>query len=162
MLDPSVRPCRGMTVTEKRDKVGSQRVLWVRSFGRSVVLSLFLAPAMPDLREPKKVNGPPFPSNQNRMIPSLFRRSYSRSSTLRIVLQGRLARHPIFAPTSIETPLHTEAAPCGAATGLRALGFLMPNASVHHARPLRAVVPELGRTEVAAVGEDYSEFLICR
>jgi hypothetical protein len=37
----------------------------------------------------------------------------------------------------------------------------MPNASVDHARPLRAVVPELGRTKVAAVGEDYSEFLIC-
>jgi hypothetical protein len=37
----------------------------------------------------------------------------------------------------------------------------MPNADVSHARPLRAVVPELGRTKVAAVGEDYSEFLIC-
>ena len=37
----------------------------------------------------------------------------------------------------------------------------MPNADVSHARPLRAVAPELGRTEVAAVGEDYSEFLIC-
>ena len=37
----------------------------------------------------------------------------------------------------------------------------MPNADVSHARPLRAVVPALGRTETAAVGEDYSEFLIC-
>lgn len=41
-----------------------------------------------------------------------------------------------------------------------ALSFLMPNAGVSHARPLRAVVPELA-SEMAEEGEDYSEFLIC-
>jgi hypothetical protein len=37
-----------------------------------------------------------------------------------------------------------------------ALSFLMPSTDVSHARPLRAVVSE------DTIGEDYSEFLICR
>lgn len=50
------------------------------------------------------MNGLPRQSNQNRMIPFLFRRSYSKSSTLRIVLQCHSEEHTIFAPTPIGTP----------------------------------------------------------
>ena len=38
----------------------------------------------------------------------------------------------------------------------------MPSADVSHARPLRAVVPDLAERENGRRGEDYSEFLICR
>ena len=37
----------------------------------------------------------------------------------------------------------------------------MPSADVSHARPLRAVVPNLAERENGRRSEDYSEFLIC-
>lgn len=36
----------------------------------------------------------------------------------------------------------------------------MPNADVSHARPSRAVMPELARRDDKEKSEDYSEFLI--
>jgi len=64
------------------------------------------------------VNGLPRPSNQNRMIPSFFRLSYSKSSTLRIVLQCHsFTEHTIFVPTPIGTPYLPCAVSCAQLLG---------------------------------------------
>jgi hypothetical protein len=86
------------------------------------------------------------------LSPKLLGVKYAAYCTIVSPLPLASLRHTIFAPTPIETPVDT---PTLRRADLRALSFLMPDADVSHARPLRAVPP------LGVKGEDYSEFLIC-
>jgi hypothetical protein len=86
------------------------------------------------------------------LSPKLLGVKYAAYCTIVSPLPLASLQHTIFAPTPIGTPVGTPALQRAA---LRALSFLMPDADVSHARPLRAVLP------LGVKGEDYSEFLIC-